>query len=79
MVGRPKPAPDVYLLAAQRMGRKPAECVVIEDSPAAAAGALGAGFRVTLYAPGPVPASQPSGVRVMRSMDELAAHVAALC
>ena len=28
-----KPAPDVYLLAAERCGLKPANCVVIEDAP----------------------------------------------
>jgi len=31
-VPRGKPAPDVFLLAAQRMGVAPARCVVIEDS-----------------------------------------------
>jgi beta-phosphoglucomutase-like phosphatase (HAD superfamily) len=31
-VPRGKPAPDVFLLAAQRMGAAPARCVVIEDS-----------------------------------------------
>ena len=34
MVARPKPAPDVYLLAASRLGVRPQECVVVEDSPA---------------------------------------------
>lgn len=29
---RPKPAPDVYLTAAQMLGAEPAECVVYEDS-----------------------------------------------
>jgi len=27
-----KPAPDIYLLAAERLGVSPAECVVVEDS-----------------------------------------------
>ena len=27
-----KPAPDIYLLAAERLGVRPAECVVVEDS-----------------------------------------------
>jgi len=31
-VGVPKPAPDLFLYAAKRMGFKPEQCVVIEDS-----------------------------------------------
>lgn len=31
-IENPKPAPDIYLLAAKRMGLQPQECVVIEDS-----------------------------------------------
>ena len=32
-VGKSKPAPDVYLLAAQRLGVLPKDCIVFEDSP----------------------------------------------
>lgn len=32
MVTRPKPAPDIFLLAAERLGLAPSECMVIEDS-----------------------------------------------
>ena len=32
-VARAKPAPDLFLLAAQRMGIPPEDCLVIEDSP----------------------------------------------
>src|SRR3954470_23743602 len=52
MVARPKPAPDVYLLAAQRLQVAPSACVVVEDSPAGAAAAFAAGMRTILYAPG---------------------------
>jgi len=31
-VGKSKPAPDVYLFAAQRIGVSPSNCVVFEDS-----------------------------------------------
>ncbi len=73
MVPRPKPAPDVYLLAAARLGAAPADCVVIEDSPAGAAAALGAGMRAIGYAPGATHAAMvASGARVIRSMAELA-------
>jgi HAD superfamily hydrolase (TIGR01509 family) len=33
-VSRGKPEPDVFLLAAERLGKKPAECIGFEDSPA---------------------------------------------
>jgi HAD superfamily hydrolase (TIGR01509 family) len=33
-VSRGKPAPDIFLLAAERLGRPPAKCVGFEDSPA---------------------------------------------
>jgi HAD superfamily hydrolase (TIGR01509 family) len=76
MVKRPKPAPDIYLLAAERLGAAPADCIVIEDSPASAAGALGAGMRVLGYAPGPTRAAMhASGATVINSMDELVAAI----
>jgi len=71
MVARPKPAPDIYLLAAARLGVSLADCVVIEDSPAGAAAARGAGMRALGYAPGDTaPAMQASGATVIRSMSE---------
>jgi HAD superfamily hydrolase (TIGR01509 family) len=76
MVARPKPAPDIYLLAAAKLGAAPGDCIVIEDSPAGAAAALGAGLRVLGYAPGAtVDAMRASGARVIRSMDELIAAI----
>lgn len=44
MVARPKPAPDLYLLAAARLGISPRECVVIEDSPTGVRAAVEAGM-----------------------------------
>ena len=42
-----KPAPDCYLLAAERLGVDPAACLVFEDAPAGiAAGARGRDDRV---------------------------------
>ncbi|KAF1014152.1 MAG: Phosphorylated carbohydrates phosphatase [Stenotrophomonas maltophilia] len=43
-VEHPKPAPDIYLLAAQRLGKAPARCLALEDSPAGIRAALGAGM-----------------------------------
>ena len=41
-----KPDPQGYLKAAQRLGRAPADCLVIEDAPAGVQAALAAGMRV---------------------------------
>lgn len=46
MVARPKPAPDVYLLAARTLGVAPQRCLVIEDSATGASAALAAGMKV---------------------------------
>jgi HAD superfamily hydrolase (TIGR01509 family) len=45
-VERGKPAPDVYLEAARRLGREPARCAAIEDSENGIRSAAGAGMRV---------------------------------
>jgi HAD superfamily hydrolase (TIGR01509 family) len=41
-----KPAPDLFLFAAEQMRTSPARCIVIEDSVAGVTGALAAGMRV---------------------------------
>lgn len=43
-VGRPKPAPDLFLLAARRLGVSPPECVVIEDAASGIDAAHAAGM-----------------------------------
>ncbi|MFH9687343.1 HAD family hydrolase [Streptomyces sp. NPDC021019] len=45
-VGRGKPAPDLFLYAAERMGVAPERCVVIEDSPLGVEAARAAGMDV---------------------------------
>jgi HAD superfamily hydrolase (TIGR01509 family) len=45
-VSRGKNFPDVYLLAAQRLGVKPEECIVFEDILPAVKGAKAAGMKV---------------------------------
>ena len=45
-VTRGKPAPDLFLLAAERIGANPVECVVFEDAPNGVIAAKAAGMRV---------------------------------
>lgn len=44
-VERNKPAPDIFLCAAARLGCHPSECVVVEDTPPGISAALAAGMR----------------------------------
>ena len=53
-VSRPKPAPDPYLLAAQRLGVSPARCLVFEDSETGAEAAHRAGC-IVVQVPDVVP------------------------
>lgn len=46
MVARGKPAPDLFLYAAARLGAAPADCVVVEDSPSGVRAGVAAGMRV---------------------------------
>jgi len=61
-VARGKPAPDVFLLAARRLGVAPGDCVAIEDSANGIAAAKAAGMRVIAVgdAVGPADARLPS-------------------
>ena len=43
-----KPAPDIFLLAASRLGVDPAECLVFEDAPTGTEAALAAGMSVVV-------------------------------
>jgi HAD superfamily hydrolase (TIGR01509 family) len=57
-VERVKPAPDLYLLAARRLGVPPAACVVFEDSPNGIRAAGAAGMRCVAV-PNPVTRGLP--------------------
>lgn len=50
MVEYPKPAPDLFLFAARKMGFAPEFCTVIEDSSVGVIGARAAGMQVFGYA-----------------------------
>lgn len=45
-VAAPKPAPDIYLAAAARLGVSPQECIAVEDSPTGVSAAVAAGMVV---------------------------------
>ena len=49
-VARGKPEPDLFLLAAQRVGIVPAQCLVFEDAPLGIEGARRAGMRAVAIA-----------------------------
>ena len=51
-VARGKPAPDLFLHAADRMGASPAQCAVVEDSAFGVEAAIAAGMRAFAYAGG---------------------------
>ncbi|GAA1306231.1 HAD family hydrolase [Streptomyces sanglieri] len=55
-VARGKPAPDLFLHAARRMGAEPAACVVVEDSKYGVQAARSAGMRAFGFAGGLTPA-----------------------
>jgi HAD superfamily hydrolase (TIGR01509 family) len=57
-VERGKPAPDVYLLAAARLGARPQDCLAIEDTGRGAMAAVAAGMRVLGVARLPVEAGR---------------------
>ena len=71
-VARGKPAPDLFLHAAARMGAEPSRCAVIEDSPIGVAAAVAAGMSVFCYA-GRTPRERLArdGVTVFGHMAEL--------
>ena len=46
-----KPAPDIFLLAAKRIGVEPSECLVFEDAPSGAEAAIAARMSVIVVPP----------------------------
>ncbi|MEU5957428.1 HAD family hydrolase [Streptomyces sp. NPDC047525] len=71
-VGRGKPAPDLFLYAADRMGVAPEKCVVVEDSPLGVRAAVAAGMDVYGFT-AMTPAERLSGAtELFGDMGELA-------
>lgn len=69
-VERGKPAPDIYLFAANAMGVLPARCAVVEDSPIGARAGLSAGMTVLGFS-AHTPARQLLEVGVQRTFADM--------
>lgn len=74
---RSKPAPDVYLAAADAIGRDPARCLVIEDSRSGVHAGVAAGATVFAYSPG-TPVSTPPDLLREAGATRVFADMAAL-
>jgi HAD superfamily hydrolase (TIGR01509 family) len=61
-VARGKPAPDLFLHAAEQMGVRPDRCVVVEDSRPGVQAARAAGMRILAFAGGLTPRELLDGV-----------------
>jgi len=71
-VTRGKPDPQVFQLAAERLGLPPAWCLVVEDAPAGVAAAKAAGAKcLGLASAGRDPALLAAADRVVRSLREV--------
>ena len=75
-VVRGKPAPDLFLWAAQRMGVAPERCVVVEDSPHGVAAARAAGMPCIGFAGSVTSRAQLADADLI--IDDMAGLVAAI-
>jgi HAD superfamily hydrolase (TIGR01509 family) len=81
-VAHGKPAPDLFLFAAQRLGAQPSRCAVVEDSPVGVQAARAAGMRAFAYTgDAMIPAQRLEGERTtvfgaMRALPDLLDAVA---
>ena len=69
-----KPAPDIFLLVAERLGLPAAACVVLEDAPAGLAAAAAAGMRC-LWVPNALTARLTAPVPVAATLPDLGAVI----
>lgn len=71
-VGRGKPAPDLFLYAAERMGVAPERCLVVEDSPLGVQAARAAGMDVYGFTAMTPPEKLAGATQLFSTMGELA-------
>lgn len=74
-VARPKPAPDIFLEAARRLGVDPGDCVVLEDSLAGATAAHAAGMKVIAVPERATPGIEAVATIVVVDLHEARANV----
>ncbi|MCC2874763.1 HAD family phosphatase [Lachnoclostridium pacaense] len=70
MVKKGKPAPDIYLKAAETLGRRPDECIVLEDSILGVRAGAAAGCHVIMI-PDEVEPGEREKKLITRRMDSL--------
>ncbi|MEU1177468.1 HAD family hydrolase [Streptomyces sp. NPDC005820] len=75
-VGKGKPAPDLFLYAAERMGVAPGRCVVVEDSPLGVQAAVAAGMDVLGFTAMTPAAKLGGATQLFSGMGELAGLLA---
>ncbi|MFI1400865.1 HAD family hydrolase [Streptomyces sp. NPDC020681] len=75
-VGRGKPAPDLFLYAAERMGIAPERCVVVEDSRLGVTAGLAAGMDVYAFTAMTAAEKLPGAKGYFGAMSELPALLA---
>ncbi len=69
-VVKPKPAPDIFLEAARRLGVAPSGCVVLEDSLAGTTAAHAAGMQVIAVPERPTPGIEKVATIIVRDLHE---------
>ncbi len=79
-VAQGKPAPDIYVAAARRLGVAPAACLALEDSEPGIDAALAAGMAVIMVPDRAPPSSAllARGTPVLASLRDVHAHLATL-
>ena len=72
-----KPAPDLFLLAAKRLGADPSRCLVLEDAEPGVLGARRAGMQVYMVPDLQVPSAraQQEATAIFGSLYEVATHL----
>lgn len=68
-VSRPKPNPDIFLLAAEKLGLAPQDCVVIEDAKHGVGAAKSAGMPCIGYR------NSSSGDQDLSEADKIVDHI----